>query len=74
MIVLLYAFLSLFLPLVPSKRQTTKDPRCRFTNIQKQLTAPFVIYADFESVIQRVDEAMDTTQGAAVGDDEPTAA
>ena len=26
-----------------------KDPRCRFTNIQKQLTAPSVVYADFES-------------------------
>ena len=24
------------------------DPRCHFTNIQKQLSAPFVVYADFE--------------------------
>ena len=24
-----------------------KDPRCRFTSIQKQLPAPFVVYADF---------------------------
>ena len=24
------------------------DPRCRFTNIQKQLPAPFVVYADLE--------------------------
>ena len=48
--------------------------RCRFANIQKQLLAPFVLYADFESILQRVgDEAMDTTQGVAVGsDDEPT--
>ena len=54
-----------------------EDPRCRFTNIQKQLTAPFVVYADFESILQRVDdEAMDTTQGVAVGggDGEPIAA
>ena len=28
-----------------------KDPRCRFTNIQKQLVAPFEVYADFESVL-----------------------
>ena len=47
-----------------------KDPRCRFTNIQKQLQAPFVVYADFESILQRVDEdeAMDITKGG----DEPT--
>ena len=52
-----------------------KDPRCRYTNIQKQLLAPFVEYADFESIIQRVgDEEIDTTQGVAVGGDEPTPA
>ena len=51
----------------------SKDPCCRFTNIQKQLLAPFVVYADFESILQRVDEAMDTTQGGAVGGDHPTA-
>ena len=52
-----------------------EDPRCRFTNIQKQLVAPFVVYADFESILQRVDEGMDTTQGvAAGGGDEPIAA
>ena len=50
-----------------------KDRRCRSTNIQKQLLAPFVVYADFESILQRVgDEAMDTTQGLAAGGDEPT--
>ena len=50
-----------------------EDPHCRFTNIQKQLTVPFVVYADFQSILR--DEAMDTTQGvAAAGDDEPTAA
>ena len=49
-----------------------KDPLCRFTNIQKQLMAPFLVYADIESILQRIDEAMDTTQGVAVGGDEPT--
>ena len=50
-----------------------KDPRCRFTNIQKELLAPFVAYADFESILQRVsDEAIDTTQGVTMGGDEPT--
>ena len=49
-----------------------EDPRCRFTNIQKRLSAPFVVYADFEAILQRADddEAMDTTQGVAVGGDE----
>ena len=44
-----------------------KDPRCRFTDTQKQLTAPFVVCADFESILQRVgdDEAMDTAEGVA---------
>ena len=52
-----------------------KDPRCRFTNIQKQLLAPFVLYADFESIIRQVgDEAMDITHGVAVGGGEPTPA
>ena len=58
------------------RTKVPKEPRCRFTNIQKQLLAPFVVYADFESILQRVDEneAMDTTQGFAVGGDEPTPA
>ena len=47
------------------------DPRCRFTNFQKQLLAPFVVYADFESIL-RADE--DITQGVAVGGDETTPA
>ena len=52
-----------------------EDPRCRFTNIQTQLTTPFVVYPDFESILQRVDEALDTTQGVAVGGgDEPISA
>ena len=32
------------------------DPRCRFTNIQKQLPAPFVVYADFEEVLKPDDK------------------
>ena len=40
-----------------------KDPRCRFTNIQKQLPAPFVEYADFESILEPVNEDVDVTQG-----------
>ena len=35
-------------------------PRCRFTNIQKQL-------ADFESILKPVDKDVDTTQGVEVG-------
>ena len=53
-----------------------KDPRCRFTNSLKLLLAPFVVYAGFESIIQRVDEdeEMDTIQDVAVGGDEATPA
>ena len=52
-----------------------KNSRRRFTNIQKQLLAPFVVYYDFESILQRVgDEVRDTTQGVAAGGDEPTPA
>ena len=54
-----------------------KDPRCRLTNSQKQLLAPFVVYADFQSILQQVaddDEAMDTIKGVAMGDNEPSAA
>ena len=39
------------------------DPRCPFTNIQKQLPAPFVVYADFESILKPVDKDVDITQG-----------
>ena len=41
------------------------DPRCRFTNIQKQLPAPFAVYA--ESILKPVDKEVDTTQGVEVG-------
>ena len=43
------------------------DPRCRFTNIQKQLPAPFVVYADFDSILNPVDKDADTTQSVEVG-------
>ena len=39
-----------------------KDPRCRFTNVQKQLPAPFVVYADFESILKPENEDVDVTQ------------
>ena len=47
----------------------TKFPeviRCHFTNIQKQLPAPFVVvYTYFESVLKPVGEDVNTTQGVA---------
>ena len=43
------------------------DPGCRFTDTQKQLPAPFVVYADFESILKPVDKDVDTTQGVEVG-------
>ena len=48
--------------------QRTKFPnyqRCRFTDIQKQLPAPFVVYA--ESILKPVDKDQDTAQGVDVG-------
>ena len=51
-----------------------KDPRCRFTNIQKQLVTPFVAYADFESVLKPVNGDMDVTQGVETGTASSTAA
>ena len=42
-----------------------KAPMCRFTNIQKQLPAPFVVYADFESILKPVNE--DVMQGVDTG-------
>ena len=44
-----------------------KDPRCRFTNIQNQLQAPFVVYADFVSILKPVNEDGNVTQGVGVG-------
>ena len=37
------------------------DPRCHFTNIQKQLTAPFVVYEDFKSILKLVNEGVNVT-------------
>ena len=34
----------------------TQARRCRFTNFQKYLLAPFVVCADFESILKRVDD------------------
>ena len=45
----------------------SKDARCRFTNIQKQLPAPFGVYADFESILKPVNEDVDATQGVDTG-------
>ena len=50
-----------------------KDPRYRFTNIQKQLVAPFVVYAYFESVLKPISD-IDTTQGVTLGDESSTTA
>ena len=45
-----------------------EEPRCRFTNIQKQLPAPFIVCGDFESVSKPIGD-VDITQGLAVGND-----
>ena len=45
-----------------------KDPRCRFTNIHKQLAATFVVYADFASALKPVSD-IDTTQGVVLGEE-----
>ena len=47
--------------------QESKVPRCRFTNIQKQLPAPFVAYADFESILKPDNGDVDVTQGVETG-------
>ena len=43
------------------------DPRCHFTTIQNQLPAPFVVYADFESILKPVNERVDETQSVSTG-------
>ena len=48
------------------------DSRCRFTNIQKQLPAPFVAYAEFESILQPVGDAVDVMQCGGVGEESST--
>ena len=42
------------------------DPICRFTNIEKQLPALFVVYAGFESILKPFDTDVDPTQGVEV--------
>ena len=49
------------------RTEFSKDPRRRFTNIQKQLPAPFVAYADFEYILKSVNEDVDVTQGVTTG-------
>ena len=39
------------------KTSFPKDPTIRFKSTEKQLEAPFVLYADFESLLQPVDKA-----------------
>ena len=45
------------------------DSRCRFTNVQKQLTTPFVVYGDFKSksILKPVNGDVDVTQGVDIG-------
>ena len=49
------------------RTQFLKDPRCRFANVQKQLSTPFVVYADFESISKTVNGEVDATQGVCTG-------
>ena len=39
-----------------------KDDKLKFTNIHKQLKAPFVVYADFESCL-KMESDIETTTG-----------
>ena len=50
----------------------SKDPRCRLTNIQKQLPPPFVVYADFESILKPLNEEVDVTQSVDTGTESST--
>ena len=43
--------------------------RTKFTNIQKQISAPLVVYADFESILRPAAKDVNTTQGVEVGGD-----
>ena len=43
-----------------------EDPKFRFSNIQKQSSAPFLVYADCVSILKPVDGDVDTTQGVEV--------
>ena len=48
-----------------TKTRFPKDQICRFTNVQKQLPTPFVVYVDFESILKPVNKDVHVTQ---VGD------
>ena len=56
-----------------TENQVPTDLRCRFTNVQKQLPTPFVVYADFESILKLVNGDVDVTQGVDIGIDSSTA-
>ena len=56
------------------RTQFPQDSRCRFTNVQKQLPAPFVAYADFELILQPVGDGVNGTQGVGVGIESSTTA
>ena len=45
---------------------------CRFTNTQKQLPEPFVVYADFESILKPENGELDVTQGVDTGTESST--
>ena len=51
-----------------------KDSLCRFTNVEKQLPAPFAACADSESILQPVGDEVDNTQGVGVGVESSTTA
>ena len=51
-----------------------QDSKCRFTNVQNQLPAHFVAYADFESILQPVGDGVDVIQGVGVGVESSTTA
>ena len=47
--------------MVDRKTVFPADTNVQFTNIAKQLKAPFVVYADFESVLEAVDISTEKT-------------
>ena len=53
------------------KEPNFQGPALSIHQYPEKLTAPFVVYAEFEQILQRVgDKAMVTTQGVAAGGDE----
>ena len=49
--------------LLHTKNEVPNDSRCRFPNVQKQLPTPFIVHADFESLLKSVNKDVDVTQG-----------